>query len=244
MGLVLWWVAPVRGAPSDNPEARQLATVMFDHSRVSFEGTFRLSSPGGMIRMLDVRHEQRDGGSATYMEITAPYLLKGTRFLSFDRDDADDEHYTFVPMVRRSVRVPQWTLEQPFLGSTFYMIDIAFPNLNEFAYEFAGEGTGYGRPCRKLAATPLRSDYAYGKIVYCLAAGIPVSVGAEYFDRSGALLKVWTPARLEEIDGVWTQLDQTMENVQTGVVSRLEIVSIRHHVTFPPETFTKAYLDR
>lgn len=243
--LLCLFIAAGAATPTDDPEARQLAKEMFDQSRVSFAASLKLSSPGGLVRMLDVRHEQNSHGSSTYMEITAPYILKGTRFLSFDRDEgAEDEHYTFVPVVRRSVRVPQWTLEQSFLGSTFYMIDITYPNMSEFVYTPAGDGNANGQRCRKVGATPLRSDYVYGKITYCIAPEKRVSVLTEYFDRSGNLLKVWTPTRLEEIDGIWTPLDQIMENVQSRAVSQLEIESIKHHATFPAETFTKAYLDR
>jgi hypothetical protein len=116
--------------------------------------------------------------------------------------------------------------------------------MSEFAYHLAGEANSNGHSCRKVSATPLRHEYVYGKIVYCIAPEKRVSVLTEFFDRSGELLKVWTPTRLEQIDGIWTPLDQIMENVQSRAVSQLEIVSIQHHATFPPETFTKAYLDR
>ncbi len=236
-------VTGTRGRASE-ADARALAKAMFDETRVTFTARLKLSSPGGMVRVLDVYHQQNDDGSATYMEITAPYVLKGTRFLSFDRDEGADEHYTFVPIVRRSVQVPEWTLEHSFLGSTFYMIDIALPDMKEFKYRQVGEDKIDGRECRKVEARSIKKDYPYSKIVYCIAPDISVSVKTEYYDRSDKLLKVWTPRRLEKIDGIWTPLDQEMKNVQTQALSELVIEDITHHAKISPETFTKAYLDR
>jgi len=239
-----WLLLLPRSSGGTEVDGQALVKSMIEASRVSFSARMKLSSPGGMVRMIDVRHRQDGEDSATYMEITAPYVLKGTRFLSFDRASGKDEHYTFVPLVRRSVQVPQWTLEQSFLGSTFYMIDIAVPDMSEFTYRADGNGQLDGRVCTKVEATPRDASYPYGKIVYCIAPDIALSVTTEFFDRAGALLKVWTARRIETIEGVWTPLLQTMENVQSRALSELAIEEIDQHAKLPGEIFTKAYLDR
>ncbi|HVM97212.1 MAG TPA: outer membrane lipoprotein-sorting protein, partial [Candidatus Acidoferrales bacterium] len=210
----------------------------------SFFAKMKLSAPGGLVRELEISHSRNGHGSATYMEITAPYVLKGTRFLSFDNDDGVDEHYTYVPAVRRSLQIPQWTLEQPFLGSNFYMVDITEPKIDEFTYRAIGDGEANGRACRKVEGIPRDDDYPYGRIVYCIDPSISVSVQTEFFDRQGQLLKVWMPTRLEQVDGVWTPMLQSMQDVQSSTRSEFEILEIRQHVQFPEEMFTKAYLDR
>lgn len=221
-----------------------LVKSMFEQTHVSFFAKMKLSAPGGLVRELEVSHAQNGHGSTTYMEITAPYILKGTRFLSFANDNGADEHYTYVPAVRRSLQVPQWTLEQPFLGSNFYMIDITEPDMNEFTYRLLGGGESNGRTCRKVEGVPHDSEYPYGRIVYCIDPRISMSVVTEFFDRQDQLLKIWTPTRLEQVDGVWTPLRQSMQDVQTSTVSEFEILEIRQHVQFPEQIFTKAYLDR
>jgi len=215
---------------------------MFDQTRISFAAKLKLASSGGMVREIDVSHAQRDGGSATYMEITAPFVMKGTRFLSFDHEKGEDEHFTYVPLVRRSVQVPKWTLEQSFLGSTFFMIDIAVPDMSEFEYRFLEDAKS--TDCRKIEALPQKPDYPYSRITYCIDPKTLISMTTEYFDKSGKLLKIWTPLRIEKIDGVWTPLLQTMQDVQAQAQSQLEIMEIRHHVKLSDKIFTKAHLDR
>ncbi|MBI3782149.1 MAG: outer membrane lipoprotein-sorting protein [Deltaproteobacteria bacterium] len=230
-----------RGADGD---ALALVRGMFNQARISFFAKMKLSAPGGLVREIEVSHAQNGHGSMTYMEITSPYILKGTRFLSFDNDNAADEHFTYVPAVRRSVEVPQWTLEQPFLGSNFYMIDITEPKMDKFSYRSVGEGEVSGRSCRKVESIPSDSEYPYGRIVYCIDPNIWMSVFTEFYDRQGQLLKVWKPTRLEQVDGVWTPLHQTMEDVQTNTSSEFEVLEIHQHAQFPEQIFTKAYLDR
>lgn len=245
LALATFWflLFPTWSAGAE-PDPNGLVRSMIDATKVSFSARMKLSSPGGMVRIIEVRHLQEGDDSSTYMEITAPYILKGTRFLSFDRNGSKDEHYTFVPLVRRSVQVPQWTLEQSFLGSTFYMIDIAVPDMKEFRYVLGNTAQPNGRSCRKVEAEPLKPDYPYGRIVYCISEEIALSLTTEFYDRELKLLKVWTPQRIENVEGVWTPLQQTMENVQSQALSELSIEEIKQHAKLPAETFTKAYLDR
>lgn len=243
--LAVALVALLVAAPARGQDAWQLMRKTFDQSRVTFQGKMLLESPGGLERRLEVSHRQVGDMGETYMEITAPYHLKNTRFLSFDYDGGEDEHFTYVPMVKRSMRVPQWTLEQPFLGSDFYMIDIAVPDMNDFRYEFDGDGEVGGQPCRRIMSVPKNPvGEPYGKVVYCVDEGKLLSLHTEYFDDNGELLKVWEPSKVEDIGGIWTPLDQTMRNVQTGTVSRLQILEIRYNVELDDKFFSKAYLDR
>lgn len=240
--LIALLFAPGAGAEED---VRALMQKTFDQARVTFKGKMRLESPGGMERLLEVSHRQSGATGATYMEITAPFNLKDTRFLSFDHDGREDEHFTYVPMVKRSMRVPQWTLEQSFLGSDFFMIDIVIPDMEKFEYSFDGTADVDGAACRRVISTPKKpADEPYGKIVYCVDQAKYLSLHTEYFDPAGSLLKVWKPTKVEEIEGIWTPLDQTMRNVQSSTESRLQILEIKYNAELDDEIFGKAYLDR
>jgi hypothetical protein len=231
---------------ADDSGARNLMQRVFDQTKVSFVARMRLSSPGGLERIIEVRHKQMPKASATYMEVISPFNLKGTRFLSWDRDGAADEHYTYVPMVKRSVQVPEWTLKQSFLGSSFYMVDIAIPDMEEAEYTLVGEGEAEGIPCTQVRSAPviLDEDEPYSATVYCVDVERLISISTEYFDLAGHLLKVWRPERIENVDGVWTPMSQTMTDVQANSASRLEILEIEMHVELPDEIFRKLHLDR
>src|SRR5262249_7229988 len=63
-----------------------------------------LSSDRGWTREFELSHKWTDGVSATYLEVTAPGDLKGTRFLVFDRDTGRDEQHIYVPAAKRSIQ--------------------------------------------------------------------------------------------------------------------------------------------
>lgn len=232
-------------AAAEDGAARDLMRRVFDQTKVSFIATMKLSSAGGLEQTLEVHHKQLPKASATYMEVTAPYHMKDTRFLSWDRDGARDEHYTFVPMVKRSVQVAEWTLKQSFLGSTFYMVDIAVPDMGDYEYSLDGDAAVDGVNCRRVISIPKDpDDEPYSRIAYCVDEQMLLSIRTEFFDPSGNLLKVWRPDRVEEIDGVWTPTLQTMTDVQANAESKLEIVEIEMHAEPPDKLFRKAHLDR
>jgi hypothetical protein len=242
--LLIALAAPRRTAAEDGA-ARELMRRVFDQVKISFVATMKLSSPGGLEQILDVRHRQFPKASAIYMEVTEPYHMKDTRFLSWDREGGRDEHYTYVPMVKRSLQVADWTLRQSFLGSTFYMVDIATPDMVDYEYALDGAGDAEGVACTRVLSTPRQlEDEPYSRIAYCIDEGKLLSIRTEYFDPEGALLKVWRPDKIELIDGIWTPTSQTMTNVQADTESRLEIVEIRMHVESPDKIFRKVYLDR
>lgn len=245
LGVVLAQAPPVAAA-GEEPAARDLMRRVFDQTRVSFVARMKLTSPGGIERILEVRHKQMPRASATYMEILSPFHMKGTRFLSWDRDGAPDEHYTYVPAVKRSVRVPEWTLKQPFLGSHFYMVDIAVPDMSEARFVLDGDSAVGGVPCKRVRSIPLvvDDDEPYSAVIYCVDVGRLISVSTEYFDLAGKLLKIWKPEKIENISGVWTPLLQTMRDVQANSESRLEILEIQMHVDLPDDIFRKSHLDR
>jgi hypothetical protein len=246
LGLaLLQFLAAANPAGAEDGAARELMRHVFDQTKISFIAKMKLSSPGGLEQTLDVLHKQLPKASATYMEVTAPYHMKDTRFLSWDRDGAKDEHYTYVPMVKRSVQVAEWTLKQSFLGSTFYMVDIAVPDMEEYEYSFDGEAAVEGDRCTRVDSVPKNlDDEPYSRISYCVDEHKLLSLRTEFFDPAGELLKVWVPDRIEEIDGIWTPTLQTMTDVQANTGSQLEILEIEMHADPPDKVFRKAHLDR
>lgn len=232
-------------AAADDAAARGLMGQVFDLAKVSFEARMKLSSPGGLVRELNVHHKQMGTVSATYMEITAPFNLKDTRFLEWDREGGPDETYTYLPMLKRSVQVPAWTKQQSFLGSNFYMVDIAIPDMTAFDYTGLGTSEVEGVPCSLVESRPRRpEEEVYSKVIYCVDVEKLVSLRTEFYDEKGALLKVWLAQKLEKVDGTWVPRVQIMTDVQQQTDSRLEIVEIVMPVDPADELFRKAHLDR
>ena len=204
-----------------------------------------LSSDRGWTREFELSHKWTDGVSATYLEVTGPMDLKGTRFLVLDRDTGRDEQHIYVPATKRSIQVGGQARREPFLGSEFYVGDLVQPNLDTFDYGFAGEEEIAGRKCKLVKAVPKNpEEELYSKSILAVDPTDLLIMKVRFFDYEGQLQKIFTLEKVEKIDGVWTPLKQQMVNVQENHWSRFDLSEVNYNVTLPDEIFDRSYLRR
>jgi outer membrane lipoprotein-sorting protein len=213
--------------------------------RGPFTAKGTLTSDRGWTREFELSHKWTDGVSATYMEVTAPSDLKGTRFLVLDRDTGRDEQHIYVPATKRSIQVGGQARMEPFLGSEFYVGDLVQPNLDSFDYSFAGEEEVAGRKCKLVEALPKNpAEELYSKSILAVDPTDLLIMKGQFFDDKGKLQKVFALEKVEKIDGIWTPLKQQMVNVQENHWSRFDLSEVNYNVTLPDEVFDRSYLRR
>jgi len=235
------------GARADDSAARDLVQKVRDAlPTVPFMAKGKMTSDRGWTRELELSHKHLNNDiDASYMEVTAPMDLKDTRFLVFDHKVGRDEQWIFVPQAKRSIQVGGQTRKQAFLGSEFYVGDFVQPDVDSFTYRFVGEEDIGGRHCKLVEAVPKTpGDEMYSKAVTAIDPADLVIVRTQFFDDKGQLLKVWTVDKLEKIDGIWTPVLQTMQNVQEKHWSKLEMSDIKYNAQLPDDTFNKSHLIR
>jgi hypothetical protein len=226
-------------------DARALVKAMIDAvPKKPFTAKAKLSSPG-YVRDLAVFHKTTPEGEATFMEVTAPDDVRGTRFLFLERTEGADRQFVYVPAVRRAVEVMEGSRKQPFLGSDFYVSDMVAPDLDAFTYRFVGEETVGGRACKLIEVVPKNPEAeVYGKGVVAVDPADNVLLRSEFFDHDGKPFKVWTLEKLEKVDSIWTPRRQQMKNVKKDSTSVLEITEITHGADVPDHVFGRQNLTR
>ena len=243
LGAAWLLVAPAR---ADEESAHDLvARVLAAVPKVPLTARATLSSDRGWVRELSLSRAFVDDADASYLEVTAPLDLKGTRFLLFDRAKGRDEQFMYVPAVKRAMQISDETRKQPFLGSDFYVSDMVRPELDAFQYRFVGDESVDGRRCRLVEAVP--NDPAHELYAKTISAIDPVdllTVRVQFFDPKGKPVKTWTLEKIEKIDGIWTPLVQRMQSVQEKHESRLALTDIKYNASVPANTFSRTYLTR
>ena len=160
------------------------------------------------------------------------------RYLFYERTVGEDEQYMYLSSMRRAIRLSEKTRREPFLGSTFYVIDMVEPALDDFTYRFVGEQEVGGRACRLVESMPKKPEKEfYGKSVSAVDPKDLVVMRSELYDQKGKLFKVLTVEKLEKIDGFWTALLERMEDVQDQTSSLLETIEITYRVPLTDDTF-------
>jgi hypothetical protein len=236
---------PVRGGEGG---ARDLAARVLDAApRGPFVADLTLLTTGDLERKLTMSGRRtEDGGALRYIEVTAPFNLAGTRYLLFERAGGRDEQFLHVPTMQRVMRLSDATRREPFLGSTFYILDLIQPALDDFTYAFAGDDeTVRDRPCRLVEAKPKAPDREfYGRSIFAIDPVDLVVVRVELFDAEGRLHKVLHVDALERHEGYWTATRQRMVTTDPPETSTLVVERIDYDATLPDETFTIGHLGR
>jgi hypothetical protein len=232
-------------ARAEDDAARALVKAMLEAApKKTFTAKAKLSSPG-YVREMAVFHKTTGEGEATFMEVTAPNDVQGTRFLFLERTEGADRQFVYIPAVRRAVEVMESSRKQPFLGSDFYVSDMVAPDLDAFTYRIVGEETVGGRTCKLVEVLPKNPEAeVYGKGVVAVDPADNVLMRSEFFDHKGKPFKVWTLEKLEKVDGIWTPRRQEMKNLQKNSTSVLEITEIAYGADVPDHIFGRQHLTR
>jgi len=213
--------------------------------RVPFVARAKLSGDYRGDRELAVKHKIIDGVRATYIEAVAPPHLVGIRFLFRERVGEPPVQYMRYVASTVPVLISSEMRAERFLGSTFYLADIAEPDINAFDYTFVGEETINGRACKLVQSVPKNpKTEVYGKVIHAIDPKDHLVVRRKFFDAKGKPIKEWSANKIEKVTGIWTVRDQTMKDLVGDVESRLEMTEIEYNANIDDDVFTKEYLVR
>jgi hypothetical protein len=241
-------VAPGPSLPQEKEEdARSLMKRLLDSAPdVPFTSRMKLTTPGNLEReFLSHIKPLDDEVDGRYIEVTSPFSLIDNRYLFYERTEGVDEQYTYMPSMKRVIRLAEKNRREPFLGSTFYITDLVAPPLDDFTYRYLGEEDLGGRHCRLVESLPKNPEKElYGKTIFAVDPKDLVIMRSEFFDERSRRFKVLTTLKIEKIDDWWTPLRQRMDNVLDDASSTLEVLEIQYRVPLSDDVFRIAYLGR
>jgi hypothetical protein len=223
--------------------ARDLLQKVIDSSPKGLVAKSTLTTSAGLKRDMTVNHKRIQGEGSTYIEVTAPGDVAGTRFLLKEKTNAADEQFIYIPAVKRAIKVSEETRKQPFLSSDFYVADLVGPDLDAYEYAFIGEEVVDGRKTRLVEAKAKNPEKElYGKVVFAIDPTDLLIVTTRFFDKKDEALKVLTVKKLEKVDGVWTPMQQEMANVQASTRSTIVVNEVNYKAELPDGMFDRTYL--
>ncbi len=243
-GTLLVLIASAAYGQEETP--RQLIQRALDSlPNTTVQARIELSSSRGWSRTLEISGKRIDDAMASYIEVTSPQDVKDTRFLFFERINSPDEQHMYIPLVKRAIKIADETRKQAFLGSDFFVSDLVAPELDAYDYKYVGDDELLGRKCKLVEATPKHlENEVYSKTIGCIDTSDFLILRTQLFDKKGELLKVSTMEKAEKIDGIWTAMEQKMENVQDKTTSTIFIKEIHYNVQLPDDIFSRARLLR
>lgn len=180
------------------------------------------------------------------MEFLTPADVKGTKFLSYEHVDKDDDQWLYLPALKRVKRIASKNKSGSFMGSEFSYEDLSAFNVKKYIYE-DGEAIKSelnGHSVYKSASKPVSKYSGYTKLVSYIDAKTFLIQKIEYYDRKKELLKVSTFGEYKKFGDVYRIGKITMNNLQNDKSTILVWSNEKIKTGLKAKDFHKRYLKR
>jgi len=214
---MIWLSFTTAFAISNFEVAKKSDEVMSGYVDAMSKMQMILVNAGGQERVREMKMKvlELDGGDKSLMEFLSPSDVKGTKFLSYEHADKDDDQWLYLPALKRVKRIASRNKSGAFMGSEFSYEDLTAFNIDKYDYEGEAEEVAVeGRKMYKTVRTPNTKNSGYTKQVALVDAQTFLTMKVEYYDRKHELLKTATFREYKKIDGVWRIGKITMVNHQ------------------------------
>ncbi len=186
---------------------------------------------------------EKEGGDKMLMEFLSPADVKGTKLLTYQHVDRDDEQWLYLPALKRVKRISGRNKTGSFMGSEFSYEDLASQEVEKYTYLGAVEEVPCGdRTCYKGVRIPKNRLSGYTKQITWVDKTDFLVRKIDYYDRKKALLKTATFEDYKKIDGVWRVGKITMKNHQNDKTTVLIWVDDRVKAGLRDKHFSKRVL--
>ena len=194
---------------------------------------------------MELKTLEKKEGSKALLEFLSPADAKGTKLLTHQNLDKDDDQWLYMPVIKRVKRISGRGKSGSFMGSEFTYEDLSTQDKDKFSFndkveEVVIDGVKYYKGER----VSKESSTTYSKqIIYVTTDNFLISK-VEYYDKNGSLLKVATMSDYKETKGHFRVGKVVMKNVQKGSQTTIEWVSDKIFANLKDKDFDKRVLDR
>jgi len=178
------------------------------------------------------------------IRFTSPDDIKGTGFLSFEQDDGATEQFLYLPALRRTRRIVSSQKDHRFVNTDFTYEDMERRRVGDYIHTISGAEKKQGRDCWILESRPkVKTESQYSLIKSWVAKGIYVPLFVEYYSKKGKLIKEYRVAKLEKIQGIWTETEVLMIDLDREHRTLMKTNNIKYNSNLPDDTFTRRNLE-
>ena len=205
---------------------------------ISVSGQERLRE----MTMLRLNTGEAGGEQKYFMYFFQPAEVKDMTFMVFKYPAKDDDRWLFVPAINMVRRIAMRDKQASFVGSDFTYEDVSGRDLADDAHELAKEEALEGKECFVVKSTPKAESASYGYKISWIDKGTYLPMKEEYYDRSGAMVRVFTAEEVQVVKGFPTITRRTMKNLQSGHRTEVSYVSQDYNVGLEDSLFSERFL--
>lgn len=243
---VLLWLGLFGLAMADDGAALALAQAVYDAPNgddFASRAEMTLIEKGHEPRrreMYTFRLDRGRGERWSLTRFTRPSDIDGVGLLTKDHPGDNSDQWLYLPALGRVRRISSSRKGGRFVGSDMFFEDLRDREVDMDHHRLQGEGKLGKLVCKILVSTPTDPDNSvYTKRVSWVhpATLIPLRVDL-YQAHSKNPTKRLSVKRIKRIQGYWTVLDSTMQDLETGHVTRIAQKTVRYNQEIPARLFT------
>jgi hypothetical protein len=240
-------VAPAVAAPPDVGDLVRVMRTVLEPSRPSVRKmAITISAESGEATKWVAGQARKPSpdGDRILVAILAPADQKGAAYLLREvPNQANDEEWVYLPVVRRVRKILPLESFRSFLDSDFTLWDLGLVDVRA-TYTFLREETRDDVHAYVIQEVPLGAlrTWYYSRVVTWLAADSSLPLERDFHDPAGVLWKVETFQQVTTVNGVPTPLALRMEDRQSGGSTDIVVSDVRYDVDLPDALFDPAHL--
>lgn len=249
--LLAGCLAPATGLADDAAEAgRRLAQAAYhipNGEDLASRAVMTLTEKGRPPRereMYVLRVDRGGGERWSLTRFASPADIQGVGLLTKDYPGDANDQWLYLPALGRVRRVSSSRKGGRFVGSDLFFEDLRDREVNMDRHRLTGEEKVGSLLCKVLVSEPVDPDNsAYSKRISWIhpATLIPLRVDL-YQAHSKDPVKRLSVKRIKRIQGFWTVLDSTMQDLETGHETRIAISEVKYNQGLPDRLFTSQSL--
>ncbi len=238
----LAWAAAAgdTGQFSDGRQVQQAVKGQSTGEDHQMQWEMRLINKDGYVRKrVAYRYMKQEGNLRKILvRFHAPADIRLTGLMTWENQDSDDTQFLYLPALKKTRRIASVDKEQSFVGTDFNYEDMANIKIDDYTYGpvstriMEGEECYYYECYANPAARPV-----YGRMNTWTNKKSLIRVHIEYYDAQGKLWKIGTARNIEKIDGIWTPLYVSMENVKDKHKTEIIVSKVVYNSGLPEELF-------
>jgi len=198
-----------------------------------------------VMHSISLEDKKNDGinGDKSLMEFKTPLDVKGTKFLTHEKIEKNNNQWLYLPALKRIKRITSKNKSGSFMGSEFSYEDISSrePSKYTYATELLEEKIN-DKDVYKYERYPKDKNSGYLKQVVYVDKNRFVVLKIEFFDKKKELLKTATYSGYKKIKNTYRVTKMLMTNHQNYKATTLEYIEDNIHLNLDEKLFSKRYL--
>lgn len=209
--------------------------------------TMFLSQKGRDARERTLAVLRKDQGSDerwSLIRFYQPADIAGTGLLTKDHPRGDSDQWLYLPALGRVRRISSSHKVGSFVGSDFYYEDLQERAVDLDNHRLLGASSIGRIKVEVLESTPKdRSSSVYSKRIAWIHPASLIPLQVDFYEGGSRPTKRLKVRKIKRIQGIWTVMDSTMNDLKSGHQTRLTVSQVRYNQGLPDSLFTTESLE-